>query len=109
MSFSYGVLNLWQRWRPFSRKCRELIQIASTATTASVMESKDNDNEGEGGDGECELFERCSLCMGKRKFSTITNCGHLFCYYCIQEWALSKVSMHYGKFLIHSNGCFAVE
>lgn len=36
---------------------------------------------------ECfvESIKQCSLCLDKRKHSSVTPCGHLFCWQCIHE------------------------
>lgn len=33
---------------------------------------------------------KCSLCLGPRKRSTLTMCGHLFCWDCIHQWCQQK-------------------
>lgn len=32
-----------------------------------------------------ESKKQCSLCLDERKYSSVTPCGHLFCWHCIQE------------------------
>ena len=39
---------------------------------------------------EVEVIQRCSLCLEKRKNTSVTPCGHLFCWYCILEWLQMK-------------------
>ncbi|KAL4219664.1 peroxisome biogenesis factor 10 [Mactra antiquata] len=33
---------------------------------------------------------KCSLCLEERKFSTVTPCGHLYCWHCIHDWCSTK-------------------
>ncbi|KAK7110304.1 peroxisome biogenesis factor 10-like [Littorina saxatilis] len=33
---------------------------------------------------------KCSLCLGPRRCSTLTVCGHLFCWDCIHQWCQQK-------------------
>ena len=34
--------------------------------------------------------QKCSLCLEFRKRTSLTSCGHLFCWPCIQEWIQNK-------------------
>lgn len=41
-------------------------------------------------DGNISNKDKCSLCLERRKHSTLTPCGHLFCWSCITEWMQNK-------------------
>ena len=53
--------------------------------------------EGLGGleedDPQDQAERRCTLCLEPRTNSTVTPCGHLFCWTCIVEWCNTKVRL----------------
>ncbi|XP_072036556.1 peroxisome biogenesis factor 10-like [Amphiura filiformis] len=38
----------------------------------------------------CDSSLRCSLCLERRKNTTATPCGHLYCWQCIMDWCSTK-------------------
>jgi hypothetical protein len=38
---------------------------------------------------------RCALCLEERTASTVTECGHLFCWTCIVGWGREKVGSRF--------------
>ena len=50
------------------------------------QETHDNTDE------KMDFESKCNLCLGIRKESTSTICGHVFCLNCITEWNKNKVT-----------------
>lgn len=46
--------------------------------------------ESEESTGYVPSKRKCSLCLEVRKYSTVTPCGHLFCWFCIHDWCQKK-------------------
>jgi peroxin-10 len=42
---------------------------------------------------------KCALCLEERTASTLTECGHLFCWDCIVPWTREKVRLLFCYFL----------
>jgi len=45
---------------------------------------------------ETRAGRRCALCLEERTASTVTECGHVFCWTCIVAWGREKVSRKFG-------------
>lgn len=41
--------------------------------------------------GEIHASRKCALCLEERTASSVTECGHVFCWTCVVGWAREKV------------------
>jgi len=81
-----GLLLLIQLLVTGSKAVREKLgnsQQAQQQDVNSQLSASDNTEE------EISSF-KCSLCLGERRNTAATSCGHLFCWSCITEWINSK-------------------
>ncbi|KAG8934900.1 peroxisome biogenesis factor 10 [Tulasnella sp. 419] len=70
--------------------------IARSKATETEEGSEDRDNDP---DSYLDLVEldqsqrssrRCALCLEQRRSTTVTECGHLFCWTCVVSWSREK-------------------
>lgn len=72
-------LSLWTRLATITKSLQKSNRrLESTSEPTSVKPSEDL------------LAPKCSLCLEKRRNTSLTPCGHLFCWYCIHEWLQMK-------------------
>ena len=60
--------------------------LKTDSSDGTVHDDGDDDD-----DAEANLAQRCALCLGPRKHVSAIECGHLFCWSCIQEWLAEAV------------------
>ena len=50
-------------------------------------------------DNDLDDAPECVLCLSPRRFATVTECGHIFCWNCIADWCTTKVrSLHSNSY-----------
>eukprot|EP00127_Corallochytrium_limacisporum_P002280 Clim_evm68s109 gene=Clim_evmTU68s109 len=68
---------------------------------------KDSDSNGQGIEDVCNESKRqCILCLSNMKNSTMTVCGHVFCWNCIAGWASEKPECPLCRTHIRLNSLF---
>ena len=70
----------------FNKFKQSSTQKASEDTLAASVNSEQDSSE-----MSLSSMSKCALCLEQRRNSTVTPCGHLFCWECIHEWCRNKV------------------
>lgn len=70
------IINSYESWKEHQRKKFENI----SRSTRSLVNAKGNRNS------EKSEAPQCVLCLEPRISTTLTPCGHLFCWNCILDW-----------------------
>lgn len=68
------TINLYHFWKTYSSRPEGYCNSTNTLSSDEAVHPS----------------MKCCLCLGLRRRSTLTPCGHLFCWNCIHEWFQSK-------------------
>uniref|UniRef100_A0A0B6XY22 RING-type E3 ubiquitin transferase n=1 Tax=Arion vulgaris TaxID=1028688 RepID=A0A0B6XY22_9EUPU len=85
-----GYLSVFQLFSSFVINLVLLVTALRRQRQSSHVSSSLSDVETETDHVRVMPNEKCPLCLGRRRRSTLTPCGHLYCWSCIHEWCLSK-------------------
>lgn len=80
-----GYLSLWESLAAICVQCFSLYK--------DLKKKKGRDDLGGVSSVECESHDsatKCGLCLQPRSDTTVTLCGHLFCWSCIYSWTNTK-------------------
>lgn len=82
---SLGFLNLLKSAVLFGTLSYTLSQVLNNVTPSPVDDTDEVTSQ-----TDVAPQDLCSLCYGERVHSSVTPCGHLFCWSCVHEWIATK-------------------
>lgn len=74
--------NLVKAWRRETHS-KSPVKNASLSTPEKSLEQTASENE------RVDPTNKCSICLEMIRNPTLTSCGHLFCWQCVQNYALN--------------------
>ncbi|KAJ3382148.1 peroxisome biogenesis factor 10 [Lobulomyces angularis] len=85
-----GFLILIQLMFNFNKLILGIFFPEKNLVETSMNDYKNENNLTDDDDDFTKESEKCNLCLSKRVNSTVTDCGHIFCWDCICEWSKTK-------------------
>jgi peroxin-10 len=80
------ILKIIEAKRERQRRKQLLIQDGSISESRIFRIESEQEHRDEDISTSDNGKYRCSLCLSRRKQTTATSCGHMFCWKCITEW-----------------------
>lgn len=74
------AISSFETWKEYKRKLYAANEVSNKASKRFLLHEKSVDNHSN------STAPQCILCLDSRLNTSLTPCGHLFCWTCILEW-----------------------